>query len=160
VSDPPRERIPDYRNYNDLGSAEPPRWSRRPKLWERAIELARGEPPDGPRCFIHRDFHPENTLWSRGKLTGIVDWTSGSWGPAAVDSAHMRWNLALTYGLDAADEFLRLHRLLSSQASEDQPYWDLVTVLDSLVDLEPGEWSRFDLERLERYLKSVLAQIP
>ena len=72
----------------------------------------------------------------------------------------MRWNLALTYGLDAADEFLRLHRLLGSQASEDQPYWDLVTVLDSLVDLEPGEWSRFDLERLERYLKSVLAQIP
>jgi hypothetical protein len=96
----------------------------------------------------------------RGKLTGIVDWASASWGPAAVDSAHMRWNLAVTYGLDAADEFLRRHLSLSSQASDDQPYWDLVTVLDSLVDLEPCEWSRFDMDRLERYVESVLAQTP
>lgn len=100
------------------------------------------------------------TLWSRGTLTGVVDWTGGSWGLAAVDVAHMRWNLALTYGLDAADAFLRLHRSLSSNASDDQHYWDLVTVLDSLIDLDPGEWSGFDLERLERYVETGLAHAP
>lgn len=150
-----RERIPAYRSYRDLSSAAPPSWSRHPKLWERALELARAEPPLGSRCFIHRDYRPENTLWSRGRLTAVVDWTSGSWGSPAVDTAHMRWNLALTYGLDAADEFLRVHRSLAG-AFADQRYWDLVTVLDVLGDLDPADWPRFDLERLEHYVASVL----
>ena len=104
-----------------------------------------------------RDYHPENTLWWRGRLSGIVDWTSGSWGPAAVDTAHMRWNLAVTYGLDAAEEFLRRHRSCSSERFDDQHYWDVLTVLDLLPQLDPAEWPRFDLARLERYLESVLA---
>jgi len=148
-------RIPDYRTYNDLRAAVPPRWSEHPKLWARALHVARADPPRGPRCFIHRDYHPENTLWSRDHMTGVVDWTQACWGSAAVDTAHMRWNLALTYGLDAAEEFLRLHRSLAG-ALEDQRYWDLVTVLDVLVDLDPGDWPRFDLQRLERYLQHVL----
>ena len=120
------------------------------------IELVRcGDPPNGRRCFIHRDYHPENTLWSRGRLTGIVDWTSGSWGPAAVDIGHMRWNLALTYGLDAADEFARRCRSVSAGRLDDQHYWDLVTVLDLLPEIDPDEWSGFDLGRLERYVESV-----
>jgi aminoglycoside phosphotransferase (APT) family kinase protein len=117
-------------------------------------------PPPGRRCFIHRDYHPENTLWWQGKLTGVVDWTSGSWGPAAVDAAHMRWNLALFYGLDAADEFLQLHLSFSPESSDDQYYWDLVTVLDLVSDLDPGDWPSFDLTRLERYVESVLARAP
>jgi len=72
-------------------------------------------------------------------LTAIVDWTQASWGPAAVDVGHMRWNLAVTYGLDAADEFLRLHQSLAG-ALDDQPYWDLVTALDVMVGLHPGDW--------------------
>ncbi len=148
----PRGGVPAYRTYHDLGSAAPPRWSRRPKLWERALELARAEPPPGPRGFIHRDYHPENTLWSRGRLTGVVAWTSASWGPRVVDVAHMRWNLAITYGLDAAAEFLRLHEALSPEPCADQHSWDIVTVLDLAVDLDPRDWSAFDLERLERYV--------
>src|ERR671922_688486 len=101
-------------------------WSRRRRLRERAIEVA-SEPPGGRRCLLHRDYHPENTPWSRGRLTGIVDWTSGSWGPAAVDTAHMRWNLALSYGLDAPDEFLRRQRSLVAVGREEQRYWDVVT---------------------------------
>jgi aminoglycoside phosphotransferase (APT) family kinase protein len=157
ASDRLRERVPDYRNYHDHRSAAAPRWSHCPKLWERALELARTQPPPGPRCFIHRDYHPENTLWSRGRLTGVVDWTSASWGPAAVDVAHMRWNLALTYGLDAADEFLRLYRSFTSEARPDQRYWDVVTVLDLVCDLNPNDWPTFDVTRLERYLERVLA---
>ena len=94
----PRQRFRELSH--DQRSAAASRWSRRPRLWERALELARADPPPGPRCFIHRGYHPENTLCSRGRLTGVVDWTSAAWGPAAVDTAHMRWNLALTYGLD------------------------------------------------------------
>jgi aminoglycoside phosphotransferase (APT) family kinase protein len=146
------EELPPYRRYYGLGSRTPPAWSRRPELWQRALELAREDPPSGLRCFIHRDYHPENTLWSRGRLTGIVDWTSACWGPPAVDTGHMRWNLAVTYGLDAADEFLRL----VPERFEDQPYWDLVTVLDLGTGLDPRQWPRFDLERFERYVGGVL----
>jgi aminoglycoside phosphotransferase (APT) family kinase protein len=81
-------RVPGYRTYHDHLAAVAPGWSSRPDLWERALELGRTESPPGPRCFIHRDYHPENTLWSRGRLTGVVDWTSASWGPPAVDVAH------------------------------------------------------------------------
>jgi aminoglycoside phosphotransferase (APT) family kinase protein len=153
-----RELIPAYRRYYDPRSVTPSAWSRRSRLWERAIEVASGPPPDGRRCLIHRDYHPENTLWSRGRLSGIVDWTSASWGSPAVDTAHMRWNLALTYGLDAADEFLRRHRSLTADAFDDQRYWDIVTVLDLVPDIDPSEWAPFDLARLERYLESVLGR--
>jgi aminoglycoside phosphotransferase (APT) family kinase protein len=48
VNESAREQIPSYRNYHDLRSATPPQWSRRLKLWERALELASAEPPPGP----------------------------------------------------------------------------------------------------------------
>ena len=79
-----------------------------------------------------------------------------SWGPAAVDTAHMRWNLAITYGLDAADEFLRRHRELTPHELTDQHYWDVVMVVDVLPELDPSDWPAFDLTRLERYLESAL----
>jgi len=153
-----RALIPGYRYYHNLRCMTAPSWSRQPKLWERALESASTEPPPGRHCLIHRDYHPENTLWSRGRLVGIVDWTSASWGPPPVDTAHMRWNLALTYGLDAADEFLRLHRSLVSESPSDQHHWDVVTVLDLAYDLDPNDWPPFDLARLERYLETVLAR--
>jgi aminoglycoside phosphotransferase (APT) family kinase protein len=153
-----REAIPAYRNYYHPSSANPPPWSRRPELWGRAIELASQPPPNRRSCFIHRDYHPENTLWSRERLTGVVDWTSASWGPAAVDTAHMRWNLAVSYGVDVAEEFLRRHRSLASEEFDDQRYWDVVTVLDLLPEIEPSQWAAFDLARLERYLASVLSR--
>jgi aminoglycoside phosphotransferase (APT) family kinase protein len=155
-----RAGIPGYLTHYDLRSMTTPWWSQRPALWERALDLASADPPPGRRCFIHRDYHPENTLWTRGRLVGVVDWTGASWGPAALDTAHMRWNLALLHGLDAADEFLRLHRGLVSEVADDQPYWDVITVLDLAYALDPTKWStHFELDRLERYLEAVLAQV-
>lgn len=74
-----RQPVPGYRTYHDLSAASPPTWPQNPGLWERALDLARTDPAPGRSCFIHRDCHPENTLWSRGGLTGIVDWTQASW---------------------------------------------------------------------------------
>jgi aminoglycoside phosphotransferase (APT) family kinase protein len=146
-------RVPPYRTYHDHGAASPPEWSPNPALWERALAIAAEPPPPGHRCLIHRDYHPENTLWRRERLTGIVDWTAASFGPAAVDVGHMRWNLAVTYGLDAADTFLEL-----AEHGDDQPYWDLVTALDMACVIDPADpWPAFDLQRLERYVESVLA---
>jgi aminoglycoside phosphotransferase (APT) family kinase protein len=70
------------------------------------------------------------TLWSRGRLTGVVDWNQASWGPASVDLGHMRWNLALAYGIQAAEEFLAIYGTLTAGAVQHHPYWDSVTVID------------------------------
>ena len=111
-------------------------------VWHRAAALTAEPPPPGPTCLIHRDYHPGNTLWSRGRLTGVVDWTQASIGPAAVDVGHMRWNLALDYGLDAAARFLA-----HAEAGPDQSYWDVVTALDALPDIDPSRHPE-----LERYV--------
>jgi phosphotransferase family enzyme len=112
------------------------------ETWRRALAVAGGDPPPGRSCLIHRDYHPGNTLWSDGRLTGVVDWTQGSRGPAAVDIAHMRWNLALDYGHAAAARFLDY-----VDAGPDQSYWDVVTALDAVPNTEPA-----DVARLERYV--------
>jgi aminoglycoside phosphotransferase (APT) family kinase protein len=155
------ERVPAYERYYAptdprLDSAVPPAWARRPELWQRALALASRPPPPGPARFIHRDYHPGNTLWDRGRLTGVVDWTQASVGPVAIDTAHMRWNLAVGHGLEAAEGFLRHHRALAGEAA-GQTYWDVVTLLDVIPELArdevPPTW---DLDRLERYLELVL----
>jgi len=152
------DSLAEYRTYSDLNALGPPAWSCRPELWLAALELARSGTPPGRRCFIHRDYHPENTLWARGRLTAIVDWTQACrYGPAAVDTGHMRWNLAIRYGLDAADEFLAIHRSFAG-VLDDQPHWDLVTVLDVMAELDLSEWPRYELDRPEHYLDGVLAQ--
>ena len=148
--------LPAHHRYYEPHAVQPPAWSRRPELWARAVAVAAGDPPPEPDCLIHRDYHPENTLWSRGRLTGVVDWTSGSWGPPAVDLGHMRWNLAVTYGLDAADAFLAHHRALDPAASAHQPYWDVAAVIDVAPELVSGAWPAFGLARLERHLARAL----
>jgi hypothetical protein len=64
--------------------------------------------PQGASASSTATSIPGNTLWARGRLTGVVDWSYGSWGPPAVDAAHLRWNLALAFGPEAADALLPL----------------------------------------------------
>ncbi len=51
----------------------------------------------------------------------------------------MRWNLAVAYGLDAAERFLEYYRDISSETENDQHYWDVVTVLDVLAEIDPDD---------------------
>ncbi len=97
----------------------PPSWSRRPEVWERAIELAHQPVPAHERVLVHRDFWPGNVLWRRGRLTGVVDWTHACRGPAAADIAHCRGNLALLFGLDVADDFARRYGNVDDLAWHD-----------------------------------------
>ena len=144
------------RYYGDFDFFIPPWWSQTREPWERAARIAAAEPPPGRECFIHRDYHPGNTLWHAGRLTGVVDWTSASWGSPAVDTAHMRWNLAVAHGVEAADGFLDHYHALSG-AQPDQGYWDVVILLDVIPELKPHDVpATWKLERLDEYLASVL----
>ena len=87
--------------------AEPQPWSRTPSVWERAIEIVQRGVPDVPIGLCHRDYHPGNVLWSRGRVSGVVDWSHACHGAPAVDVAHCMSNISVLCGADVADEFAR-----------------------------------------------------
>jgi aminoglycoside phosphotransferase (APT) family kinase protein len=142
--------IPPYRRYHEPERLAVPPWAGDRAVWERAIAVAHETPPELPERFIHRDFHPGNTLWEGAQLTGIVDWTTGSRGPGAVDLGHLRWNLVVDYGQRVADALL--------PHPEHHPYYDIVTALDVLSELDPTS-PHAELLRLEEHVARALATL-
>jgi len=156
-----RPGLVPYRLYYDRARAEPAAWMAGSPAWAGAIAAARETPPPAAMGLIHRDYHPENTLWSRGRLTGVVDWTQASWGPPELDVAHMRWNLVADHGQQVADRFLACYRAVTGRALEHQPYWDLVSLLDLLLDGDPddpGDLGPDDRRRFEAYAEASLSR--
>jgi aminoglycoside phosphotransferase (APT) family kinase protein len=141
VAVPATTPVPAYHRFHEPDRLAPPAWSARPELWARAFEVA-GEPPPPYRpCFIHRDYHPANTLWEEGRLTGVVDWIGGSWGPPSVDLGHMRVNLTVDLGLETADRFLAAHR--AGTGFDHHPWFDVASAVDVVGEVGP-EWRRIE----------------
>jgi aminoglycoside phosphotransferase (APT) family kinase protein len=135
---PESAALPDYRPYyaEDArrGELRPPADTRAPASWERAIEVHAASPPSGERVvFLHRDYHPGNLLWRRGRVTGVVDWVNASRGQADADLGHCRLNLARDFSPDVADHFLAAHRTLTGERHYD-PYWDIVAAVGMLPE--------------------------
>jgi aminoglycoside phosphotransferase (APT) family kinase protein len=151
--------LPPYRPYYEREQLGAPAWTRRPSVWERAIETATGPRPTEPFAFIHRDYHPGNTLWVAGTLAAIVDWTTASWGPPAVDLAHMRANLAMSFGVDTAAEFLDAYRAIAGAPSAFDPYWDVRVAVDLLPDLPADNKSVVELNRLDDFVADSVARL-
>jgi hypothetical protein len=88
----------------------------------------------------------------------VVDWTQASWGPPELDVAHMRWNLVADHGRQAADQFLACYRSASGSNLDNQPYWDLVSLFDLLLDGDDlGDIGPDDLRRFEAHAKFALS---
>lgn len=149
--------MPPYVPHNRLDVRVPPKHALRPDLWERAHEVAARPAPDAPVRFIHRDYHADNTLWSYGRLTGVVDWSDAASGPIAVDIARMRRGLALRYGPQVADRFLSTFDQVSGGHPHD-PYWDVRTLLDLLPEDDGRTLDEAEVPLYEDYLAQLLAQ--
>ncbi|HLM56112.1 MAG TPA: aminoglycoside phosphotransferase family protein [Pyrinomonadaceae bacterium] len=140
-----------YYPYADIQSLEVPGWSRAAESWRRALEIVKGPWPRSRECFIHRDYHPANVLWEGARVSGVVDWVNACRGPAGVDVAWCRHNLARMYGVSAADKFLDAYRRLAGPRFAYEPFWDLITVVE-LLPGPPGVyegWPAFGLTRLD-----------
>lgn len=148
--------MPPYVPHNRLDVRLPPRHALRPELWERAFEIAARPAPEAAVRFIHRDYHADNTLWSYGKLTGVVDWSDASSGPIAVDIARMRRGLALRYGACVADRFLSAFDQVSGGYPHD-PYWDVRSLLDLLPEADDRVIEEAEVPLYEDYLSKLLA---
>ena len=150
--------VPPYHRFHEPEGLVPPAWSARPDLWARAFAVAAGPPPAGRPCFIHRDYHPANTLWTGGRLTGVVDWVGGSWGPPSVDLGHMRVNLAWDLDLAVADRFLAAHRDLTG--FDHHPYWDVACAVDVVPELSSDDPPPDPtLQRMEELVAAALASL-
>jgi Ser/Thr protein kinase RdoA (MazF antagonist) len=122
----PTHPLHAYAPWNLDVVTEPPPWSRKPSAWTRAMEIAHGPFPQTAWQLCHRDFHPGNVLWARGRVAGVVDWTHACRGPAEVDVTHCRVNLAVLFGVDAARQFLDAYG-----AARDQAFFDCVGAIDA-----------------------------
>ncbi|MEV6421240.1 alpha/beta fold hydrolase [Streptomyces sp. NPDC051662] len=143
-------------------------------LWERAVDVIRRDPPPYEGCFLHRDFHPGNVLFTGAgpklRITGVVDWVETSWGPADLDVAHCSTALALlhgpVYGLDFRERY-EAHGGRDLADAPDHLYWRLLDALHYCPDAAKlaGPWrelGRDDLTpqvlgaRLEAYVDGLL----
>lgn len=147
------------RSYQTWGQRVVPEWTERPELWREAFAELEEEPPAYEPVFIHRDFHLGNVLWEGTTVTGVVDWVETSSGPAQLDIAHCRANLAMLHGPEAARRF--------GELAEPGRYWDLLDIAGYLPDpvkvvapwRDQGRPISDDLARarLEDYLADVLS---
>lgn len=129
---PPRS-FRRYHRYYSGDALVPPAWSNQPKLWDRAFEVAEAATLDeDTACFIHRDHHAGNVLWSYGRVNGVIDWEPACLGPPAIDFAHVRANLAAWMGIGAARRYAKCPDI------EVDPVWDIVDAVDFGEDELPG----------------------
>ncbi len=117
-------------------------WSALRKLWPR-VSIA------GP-TLRHGDYWPGNTLWLRGRIAGVVDWEEISIGDPAREVSYCRQDLAMLFGLEAADRFLRHYERIVGRRIEALAFWDLLAVARALPDVErwlPGyhDFGRTDI---------------
>lgn len=105
----------------------PPTGLRSSPLIDRAIAAIRRHPVSGsaPSVLLHGDFHPGNTVWSRGRLSGIVDWSAARLGPRTYDLAYCRADLALLFGQFAAERLAHHYTAITGADVPDLPALDL-----------------------------------
>jgi aminoglycoside phosphotransferase (APT) family kinase protein len=159
-----------YRRYNEGATLTIPRWSKQQDAWAKVIEIVEGPPRSYSECFVHRDYHPSNVLWQNDRVSGVVDWVNGCRGPAGIDVAWCRHNLAELHGVSVADEFLAAYVVEAGSEFQYDPYWDLMSV----VELLPGPPSMYEgwratgvpnitatvlRDHVDEYVASVVARL-
>lgn len=157
----------EYFSYNDALRLEKPLWSKFPGDWMRAFYIVAGVRPPAEYCLIHRDYHPANVLWQQEELSGVVDWVNACRGPAGIDVGHCRVNLAQLFGVSTADQFLDAYLKHAAEAFRYDPYWDLLSLTDTLggVPKVYAGWTELGFKglsdelirhRLDEYMLSLL----
>ena len=128
-----------FESWLDVRRLSPPPDASRPGIWSEAIALV--AEPRGPArtCFIHRDYQQFNLLWSRERLTGVIDWVQASIGPPDIDVGLFRLNLTLLFSADVADHFRQIYEAEAGRKID--PQWDVHSLL-TFGALPASDWKR------------------
>jgi aminoglycoside phosphotransferase (APT) family kinase protein len=152
---------PGFESWFDTAALAVPATATRPALWQAAIGvLQQGAGPAGMR-FIHHDFQPFNFLWTRGRLTGVVDWTWASTGAPATDAGHCRLYLAVLSGAGLAEQFRLAYEAEAGRRID--PWWDLHSLAGyndawpRFIPLQACGHARVDVAGMTARVEEVLA---
>jgi aminoglycoside phosphotransferase (APT) family kinase protein len=118
-------------------------------------------------CLVHRDFWPGNTVWYRGHLAAVIDWSEACLGDLRSDVAQCQIEIAFTVDLATADRFLAAYERVSGPlprlwffalyrsmfALAHVRRW-LVGYEDVGVDLDPDEV----MTNLHAYIRHALGE--
>ncbi len=111
------------RELRDLDAIAVPASARRPDVWMAAKRVLETDRPPGKAVFVHGDYQHFNILWSRGRLSALVDWSSSRLAPPDVDVGHCRLNLAVLYSAEIAERFRHAYEAEAGRRVE--PWWDI-----------------------------------
>jgi aminoglycoside phosphotransferase (APT) family kinase protein len=150
-----------FEHWFDASQVAPPPQTRDASMWRRAIDLVSIQPPAHIPRFIHRDYQHFNLLWSRGKLTGIVDWCFASNGPPDVDVAHCRLNLAVLFSASWAERFRLAYEAEAGRATD--PWWDVAGLMSysqdwkEFIPRQVGNRMQVDVAGMDGRMDEILA---
>jgi hypothetical protein len=147
---PPEHGLPPFRPYRPA-SWEVPARMHDASLWERAVDLFHGPPLDPDRVLLQRDYHPGNVLWTRGRITGVVDWQAACTGPPSVDPCWCRVNLIGRFGLEVADRFVDIWQEVSGRTYH--PWAEAVLLVDVLA------WPHRHQRQVDDYERSLARRL-
>jgi hypothetical protein len=96
-----------------------------PSSGRRAKDLLSGPIPVED-TFIHGDYQHFNLLWTRRRLSGIIDWTWAGRGHPDRDVGHCRLNLAVLFSADWAQEFSAAYQAEAGRTTD--AWWDVFEI--------------------------------
>jgi len=149
-----------FESWIDAGALTPPSDASRPDVWREAFALVAEQRGATRNCFIHRDYQHFNLLWSRERLSGVVDWGGAGVGPPDVDVGHCRLNLTLLFSAHVAERFRELYETESGRAVD--PYWDVHALLSygpdwqHFLPLQIDGRAPFEVQGMTRRMEEVL----
>jgi aminoglycoside phosphotransferase (APT) family kinase protein len=120
----------------DRPPVAPDHWhgfERRQQAYDALFADVRGV-VDDPIVVTHGDPHVGNVLWSRGRMTGVIDWEMCERAPRAADVAYTMMDITLFAGDQAADRFLRRYEELAGAKLERLGYWKVMAAARALQD--------------------------
>lgn len=124
------------------------RWPLGAGVW-RALKHCPLPKSSAPGSLLHGDFWPGNTVWQRGKLTGVVDWEQPRIGNPAQDVGYCQVDLTHLFGLEAAQAFREAYEAAAGHPLPDLPFWELYAVSVALPEAENWVRGYHDLGRTD-----------
>ena len=86
--------------------------------------------------LVHDDFWSGNTVAYRGRIIGIIDWTSAEVGDPRTDVSECRIDMVLSHGIDVADAFRDDYEGFADRSLDSLWYFDLYRGFHALLEYE------------------------
>lgn len=93
-----------------------------------------------PPTLLYNDYWAGNTIWNRGRLTGIIDWTHARFGDSRNDVSECRGALVLDHDEGVANAFLADYERHVGRTLPDVWFFDLLRGVTAYM------WHEFWLE--------------